>query len=90
MRRGSSIFEVLAILAVISILLSILFRFNDSLIEEDLENARARETATRELWLIRIDNPSEQIWMWTDENGVEWVLFGSSNRVYQLGEMDDG
>lgn len=90
MRRGSSIFEILAILALIGALLGILFRFNNSLIEEDMENARARETATRELWLIRIDNPSQDIWMWTDENGVEWVLFGSSNRVYQLGEMDDG
>lgn len=90
MRRGSTVFELLAVLAVICILLSILVRFNNSLIEDDLNNARARETATRELWLIRIDDPSQQIWMWTDENGVEWCLFASSNRVYQLGEIDDG
>lgn len=88
MRRGSTILEILSVLAVISLLLFTLFRFNNSLIEKDLQNVRARETATRELWLIRIDNPSQQIWMWTDENGVEWCLFGSSNRVYQLGEMD--
>ena len=88
MRRGSTVFEILAVLALIGALLGILFRFNNYLIENDLKDARARETATRELWLIRIDNPSEQIWMWTDEDGVEWVLFGSSNRVYQLGEID--
>ena len=90
MRRGSTVFELLAILAVIAILLSILFRFNNSLIEDDLKDARARETATRELWLIRIDNPDQQIWMWTDEDGTEWCLFGSSNRVYHLGEIDGG
>ena len=90
MRRGTTVFEILAGLSVIFVLLSILFRFNNYLIKEDLQNARARETATRELWLIRIDNPNQQIWMWTDEDGVEWVLFGSSNRVYQLGEIDDG
>ena len=90
MRRGSTVLELLAVLAVIAILLSILFRFNNSLIEDDLKDARARETATRELWLIRIDNPDQQIWMWTDEDGTEWCLFGSSNRVYHLGEIDDG
>ena len=87
-RKGSILLEILAVLATVLILVSILFRVNQSEIAEDLSEARARETATRELWLIRMDSPQQTIWMWTDENGAEWVLFGESNRVYCLGEND--
>ena len=87
-RRGSTLLEVLAVFLVVFVLIAFLFRINQSEIQEDLNNVRSRETATRELWLIRIDSPEERIWMWTDENGVDWVLFSESNRVHRLGEND--
>lgn len=87
-RRGSTLLEVLAVFLVVFVLIAFLFRINQSEIQEDLNNVRSRETATRELWLIRIDSPEERIWMWTDENGVDWVLFAESNRVHRLGESD--
>jgi hypothetical protein len=87
-RRGSTLLEVLAVFLVVFVLIAFLFRINQSEIQEDLNNVRSRETATRELWLIRIDSPEERIWMWTDENGVDWVLFAESNRVHRLGEND--
>ena len=88
MRRGSTVLELLAVLAVIALLISGLLRFNNSLIEDDLKAARARETATRELWMIRMDAPNQDFWMWTDENGIEWLLSGSSNKVIELGESN--
>ena len=87
-RRGSTLLEVLAVFLVVFVIIAFLFRINQSEIQEDLNNVRSRETATRELWLIRIDSPEERIWMWTDENGVDWVLFAESNRVHRLGEND--
>ena len=87
-RRGSTLLEVLAVFLVVFVLIAFLFRINQSEIQDDLNNVRSRETATRELWLIRIDSPEERIWMWTDENGVDWVLFAESNRVHRLGEND--
>ena len=87
-RRGSTLLEVLAVFLVVFVLIAFLFRINQSEIQEYLNNVRSRETATRELWLIRIDSPEERIWMWTDENGVDWVLFAESNRVHRLGEND--
>lgn len=90
MRRGSTVLELLAVLAVIALLISGLLRFNNSLIEDDLKAARARETATRELWMIRMESPNQPFWMWTDENGIEWILSGSSNKVIELGESNDG
>ena len=87
-RRGSTLLEVLAVFLVVFVIIAFLFRINQSEIKEDLNNVRSRETATRELWLIRIDSPEERIWMWTDENGVDWVLFAESNRVHRLGEND--
>ena len=88
MRRGSTVLELLAVLAVIALLISGLLRFNNSLIEDDLKAARARETATRELWMIRMDAPNQDFWMWTDENGIEWLLSRSSNKVIELGESN--
>ena len=87
-RRGSTLLEVLAVFLVVFVLIAFLFRINQTEIRDDLHDARSRETATRELWLIRIDSPEERIWMWTDENGVDWVLFAESNRVHRLGEND--
>ena len=89
MRRGTTILEVLAVLLVVLVLISFLFRLNQSEIADDLAVAQSRETATRELWLIRMDSPEQTVWMWTDENGFDWVLFAESNRVYRLGGGDD-
>jgi len=89
MRRGTTILEVLAVLLVVLVMISFLFRMNQSEIADDLAVARMRETATRELWLIRMESPQQTVWMWTDEEGVDWVLFGESNRVYRLGGGND-
>lgn len=88
--RVFSTLELLVAVAIVAAIFCSLFVSISTVLTEGgiRDEARARETATRELWLIRIDNPDQQIWMWTDENGTEWCLFGSSNRVYHLGEID--
>jgi len=87
-RKGSTLLEVLAVFLIVSILIGFILRMNEGEIQDDLQESRARETATRELWLIRMETPQERIWMWTDANGVDWVLFAESNRIHRLGESD--
>ena len=88
--RGFSLLELLVVIVAAGILISTMFYWRWEDTEKDLRYARARETATRELWMIRMDAPNQDFWMWTDENGIEWILSGSSNRVIELGESKDG
>ena len=88
--RGFTLLEILVVVVIIAVIFGFAMSLNIGEIKEDLRDARARETATRELWLIRMDAPNQSFWMWTDENGIEWILSGSSNRVIELGESNDG
>ena len=87
--RGFTLLELLIAVVIVAVLFGLAMSLNLGEIKEDLRDARARETATRELWMIRMDAPNQDFWMWTDENGIEWVLSGSSNRVTELGETTD-
>ena len=86
--RGFTLVETLVAVVVIATLLTLLTILNFGEMRQDLRDARARNTATRELWIIRMDAPNQPFWIWTDENGIEWVLSGSSNRVIELGESN--
>ena len=88
--RGFTLLELLIAVVIVAVLFGLAMSLNLGEIKEDLRDSRARENATRELWIIRMDAPNQNFWMWTDENGVEWVLSGSSNRVIELGESNDG
>ena len=88
--RGFTLLELLIAVVIVAVLFGLAMSLNLGEIKEDLRDARARETATRELWMIRMDAPNQDFWMWTDENGIEWILSGSSNRVIELGESNDG
>lgn len=88
--RGFTLLELLIAVVIVAVLFGLAMSLNLGEIKEDLRDARARETATRELWLIRMDAPNQPFWIWTDENGIEWILSGSSNRVIELGESNDG
>ena len=88
--RGFSLLELLVVIVAAGILISMMFYFRWEDTEKDLRDARARNTATRELWMIRMDAPNQDFWMWTDENGIEWILSGSSNKVIEMGESNDG
>ena len=88
--RGFTLVETLVTVTMIGLLLTLLTILNVGGIKQDLRDARARETATRELWIIRMDAPNQPFWIWTDEDGVEWILSGSSNKVIELGQSDDG
>ena len=84
--RGFTLVETLVTIVVIATLLTLLTIFNFGEMKQDLRDARARNTATRELWIIRMDAPNQDFWVWTDDNGIEWVLSASSNKVYEMGE----
>ncbi len=88
--RGFTLVETLVAVTMIGLLLTLLTILNFGEMKQDLRDSRARNTATRELWLIRMDAPNQDFWLWTDDNGTEWVLSGSSNRVIELGETNDG
>ncbi len=88
--RAFSLVELLAVIAMISIMiaLTLYFRWDDT--EQRLDDARIRDQATQMLWMSRIDepNPDRGIWEWEDENGKTWIMFRDGNVVHNVGEID--
>tara|TARA_R110001592_G_scaffold346106_1_gene638421 strand:+ start:390 stop:650 length:261 start_codon:yes stop_codon:yes gene_type:complete len=84
--RAFSTLELLVVVAMISLLVSmtLFFRWDDT--KKELEDTQEIQNATTELWLIRIDDPTQPVyWVWEDENGVMWMLSRSDNSVRRVG-----
>tara|TARA_R100000951_G_scaffold106569_1_gene101264 strand:+ start:362 stop:622 length:261 start_codon:yes stop_codon:yes gene_type:complete len=84
--RAFSTLELLVVVAMISLLVSmtLYFRWDDT--KKELEDSQDIQNATTELWLIRIDDPTQPVyWVWEDENGVMWMLSRSDNSVRRVG-----
>ena len=85
--RAFSTLELLVVVAMISLLISmtIYFRWDDT--KKELEESQEIQNATTELWLIRIEDPTQPVfWVWEDENGVMWMLSRSDNLVRRVGQ----
>jgi type II secretory pathway pseudopilin PulG len=84
--RAFSTLELLVVVAMISLLISmtIYFRWDDT--KKELEESQEIQNATTELWLIRIENPTEPVyWVWEDEDGIMWMLSRRDNLVRRVG-----
>ena len=85
--RAFSTLELLVVVAMISLLVSmtLFFRWDDT--KKELEDSQEIQNATTELWLIRIEDPTQPVfWVWEDENGVMWMLSRSDNLVRRVGQ----
>ena len=84
--RAFSTLELLVVVAMISLLVSMTFFFQWDDTKKELEDSQEIQNATTELWLIRIDDPTQPVfWVWEDENGVMWMLSRSDNSVRRVG-----
>lgn len=73
--KGFSLIELLVALAIIAVLITLVLSV--SKIDEQEERIlleQKHRTATRMLWLERIDNPGQGSWAWTDEDGKAWAM----------------
>ncbi len=85
--RAFSTLELLVVIALISILISMTFFFRWDDTKKELEDSQEIQNATTELWLIRIEDPTQPVfWVWEDENGVMWMLSRSDNLVRRVGQ----
>jgi len=83
--RAFSIVELLVVVALISLMISmtLFFRWDDT--KKELEDSQDIQQATTELWLLRIEDPSQPVyWVWEDENGTMWMLSRSDNKVRKV------
>ncbi len=86
MRRGFSSLELLVCIALISLMISmtLFFRWDDT--KKELNDQQEIQRATTELWLVRIEDPSQPVfWVWEDDEGVMWMLSRSDNKVRKVG-----
>jgi len=87
--RAFSLLELLVVIVIISIVVSmtLYFRWDDT--EQELDRELIRSEATKELWLMRIDEPMPDrgIWEWEDENGDLWVMFREGTAVHNMGDV---
>jgi len=87
--RAFSLLELLVVIVIISIVVSmtLYFRWDDT--EQELDRELIRSEATKELWLMRIDEPMPDrgIWEWEDENGDLWVMFREGTTVHNMGDV---
>ena len=84
--RAFSTLELLVCIALISIMISLtlFFRWDDT--KKELDDQQKIQQATTELWLVRIEDPSQPVfWVWEDDDGVMWMLSRSDNRVRRVG-----
>ena len=85
--RGFSTLELLVVVSLISLLVSMTFFFRWDDTKKELEDSQEIQNATTELWLIRIEDPTQPVfWVWEDENGVMWMLSRSDNLVRRVGQ----
>ena len=84
--RGFSTLELLVVVSLISILVSMTFFFRWDDTKKELEENQEIQQATTQLWLVRIEDPTQPVyWVWEDENGVMWMLSRSDNKVRKVG-----
>ena len=84
--RAFSTLELLVVVALISLMISmtLFFRWDDT--KKELEDSQDIQQATTELWLLRIEDPSQPVyWVWEDENGTMWMLSRSDNKIRKVG-----
>jgi len=84
--RAFSSLELLVCIALISIMISLnlFFRWDDT--KKELDDQQKIQQATTELWLVRIEDPSQPVfWVWEDDDGVMWMLSRSDNKVRKVG-----
>ena len=83
--RAFSTLELLVCIALISILISMTFFFRWDDTKKQLDDSQKIQNATTELWLVRIEDPSQPVfWVWEDEDGVMWMLSRSDNKVRKV------
>ena len=84
--RGFSTLELLVVVSLISLLISMTFFFRWDDTKKELEENQEIQNATTELWLVRIEDPSQPVyWVWEDEDGVMWMLSRSDDKVRKVG-----
>ena len=84
--RGFSTLELLVVVSLISLLVSMTFFFRWDDTKKELEENQEIQQATTQLWLLRIEDPTQPVyWVWEDENGVMWMLSRSDNKVRKVG-----
>ena len=84
--RGFSTLELLVVIALISLLISmtLFFRWDDT--KKELQDNQEIQQATTELWLLRIEDPTQPVyWVWENEDGVMWMMSRSDNKVRKVG-----
>ena len=65
--------------------MTLFFRWDDT--KKELEDQR-RDSGQQptELWLVRIEDPSQPVyWVWEDNDGVMWMLSRKDNKVRKVG-----
>ena len=78
--------ELLVVIALISLLISmtLFFRWDDT--KKELQDNQEIQQATTELWLLRIEDPTQPVyWVWENEDGVMWMMSRSDNMVRKVG-----
>jgi len=84
--RGFSTLELLVVVVLISLLISmtLFFRWDDT--KKELQDNQEIQQATTELWLLRIEDPTQPVyWVWENEDGVMWMMSRSDNKVRKVG-----
>ena len=78
--------ELLVVIVLISLLISmtLFFRWDDT--KKELQDNQEIQQATTELWLLRIEDPTQPVyWVWENEDGVMWMMSRSDNKVRKVG-----
>jgi len=84
--RGFSTLELLVVVSLISLLISMTFFFRWDDTKKELEENQEIQQATTQLWLVRIEDPTQPVyWVWEDEDGIMWMLSRSDNKVRKVG-----
>ena len=84
--RAFSMVELLVVVSLIFLLISMTFFFRWDDTKKELEDSRQIQQATSELWLVRIEDPTQPVfWVWEDGEGVMWMLSRGDNIVRKVG-----
>ena len=84
--RAFSTLELLVVIALISLLISMTFFFRWDDTKKQLDDSQKIQNATTELWLVRIEDPSQPVyWVWEDIDGVMRMLSRKDNKVRKVG-----
>jgi len=83
--KAFSTVELLVVMSLIFLLISMTFFFRWDDTKKELEDSRQIQQATSELWLVRINDPTQPVfWVWEDEQGVMWMLSREDNSVRRV------